>query len=192
RLRDGEPLWIHDVACTPSGLSADTARRFRLRAALAIPVRSGGAIVGVLAVFADVVEDPEDGVVAVLSGIAAHIGQFLERRRAQELERQLNRSKDDYLALVGHELRTPLTSISAGVELLRDLPEGIRATEWPRLLEIVERNTVALRRVVDDLLDVAALDAGQASIHTQPLDLAELVREAVDDIESMTDAVGLE
>ncbi|OLE27212.1 MAG: hypothetical protein AUG44_10815 [Actinobacteria bacterium 13_1_20CM_3_71_11] len=190
--RDGQILWIRDVETTPSGLSADVARRCRLRAALAFPVRSGGRVLGVLAVFADVVEDPEDAVVALLSGIAAHIGQYLERRRAEELERQLVRSKDDYLALVGHELRTPLTSIAAGVELLRDLPDGVRAAQWPQLLEMVDRNTVALRRVVDDLLDLAALDAGHATIRYQPLDLAELVREAVDDIEPATEAAGLD
>lgn len=188
---DGVPLWIRDVTRTPVGLSADTAQRYRLRCALAIPVRSGGDTLGVLGLFADAVEDPEDPVVAFLSGIAAHIGVFLERQRAEELERQLVRSKDDYLALVGHELRTPLTSISAGIELLRDLPEGIRAREWPNLLEVVDRNAVALRRVVDDLLDLTALDTGHATIRLVPVDLAELVREAVDDLEPTTESAGL-
>jgi signal transduction histidine kinase/PAS domain-containing protein len=188
---DGVPLWIRDVTRTPAGLSPDLAQRYRLRGALAIPVRSGGDTLGVLGLFADAVEDPEDAVVAFLSGIAAHIGVFLERQRAEDLERQLVRSKDDYLALVGHELRTPLTSISAGIELLRDLPEAVRAREWPHLIEVVDRNAVALRRVVDDLLDLTALDAGQATIRQLPLDLAELVREAVDDIEPTTESAGL-
>jgi signal transduction histidine kinase/PAS domain-containing protein len=188
---DGVPRWIRDVTRTPAGLSPDLAQRYRLRGALAIPVRSGGDTLGVLGLFADAVEDPEDAVVAFLSGIAAHIGVFLERQRAEELERQLVRSKDDYLALVGHELRTPLTSISAGIELLRDLPDGVLAREWPHLLEVVDRNAVALRRVVDDLLDLTALDTGQATIRQLPVDLAELVREAVDDIEPTTGAAGL-
>jgi signal transduction histidine kinase len=179
--REGTPLWIHDVGGTPGGL----------RAALAVPVRSGGNVLGVLALFADTVEDPDDRVVTLLSTVAAHIGQFLERHRAEELERQLLRSKDDYVALVGHELRTPLTSIAAGVELLRDLPDGIRGAEWPRLLEMVDRNTAALRRVVDDLLDLAALDAGHATIRTAPCDLAELVREAVDDLAGTAESAGV-
>src|SRR2546429_6871264 len=81
----GGRVWIRDLDGPQSAISPDTARRSRLRAALAIPVRSGEDTLGVLAVFADVVEDPEDGLVALLSGIAAHIGQFLERRRAEDL-----------------------------------------------------------------------------------------------------------
>ena len=181
----GGPVWIRDLDGPQSAISPDTARRSRLRAALAIPVRSGEDTLGVLAVFADVVEDPEDGLVALLSGIAAHIGQFLERRRAEDLQRQLTRSKDDYLALVGHELRTPLTSISAGVELLRELAPGALFTDGPALLEIVERNTVALRRVIDDLLDLAALDSGHATIRPQRCDLSEIVGEAIAAIEPM-------
>jgi signal transduction histidine kinase/PAS domain-containing protein len=187
----GGPVWIHDLGTAQSAISADDAERSRLRAALAIPVRSGEDTLGVLSVFADAVEDPEDGLVALLSGIAAHIGQFLERRRAEDLQRQLTRSKDDYLALVGHELRTPLTSVSAGVELLRDLNPDALSTQSPALLEIIERNTVALRHVIDDLLDLAALDSGHATLRLQRCDLADLVRGALADIEDTLSAAGL-
>ncbi|OLB64874.1 MAG: hypothetical protein AUI10_09245 [Actinobacteria bacterium 13_2_20CM_2_72_6] len=181
----GGPVWIHDLnGLTPAGGSG-------LRAAIAIPVRSGEDTLGVLSVFADAIEDPEDGLVTLLSGIAAHIGQFLERRRAEDLQRQLTRSKDDYLALIGHELRTPLTSISAGVELLRDLTPAALTAQGPSLLEIVERNTVALRHVIDDLLDVAALDSGHATMRVQRCDLADLVREALAGIESKLAGAGL-
>src|SRR5205814_3554170 len=169
----GGPVWIHDLDRPQSAIQPG------LHAAIAIPVRSGGDTLGVLSLFADAVEEPEDGLVALLSGIAAHIGQFLERRRAEDLPRQLTRSKDDYLALVGHGLRTPRPSISAGVELLLDLsPETLGAQGRP-LLEIVERNTVGLRHVIDDLLEVAALDSGHATMRMQRCDLADVVREAL-------------
>ena len=67
-----------------------------------------------LTVFADAIEDPEDPEdVALLAGIGAHIGQFVERRIVEDLQRQLARSQSEYPAPGGHELRTPLTSISA-------------------------------------------------------------------------------
>jgi len=182
----GGPVWVPDLAG-----SVDAARRSGLRAALAIPVRSGEDTLGVLAVFADAVEDPEGGVVALLSGIAAHIGQYLERRRAESLQRELTRSKEDYLALVGHELRSPLTSISAGVELLHDLGPDSLVAQGPALLAIVERNTVALRRVIDDLLDWAALDSGHATVRPQRCDLAETLREAIDAIRPTLAGAGL-
>jgi signal transduction histidine kinase/PAS domain-containing protein len=181
----GGPVWIHDLDRPQSEIQAG------LHAAIAIPVRSGGDTLGVLSVFADAVEEPEDGLVALLSGIAAHIGQFLERRRAEDLQRQLARSKDDYLALIGHELRTPLTSVSAGIELLLDLSPEALGTQGRPLLEIVERNAVSLRHVIDDLLEVAALDSGYATMRMQRCDLADVVREALAKIEPTLGAAGL-
>jgi signal transduction histidine kinase len=128
----GKPLWIRDVGRPQSLISAQTAASSRLHTALAIPVRHGTEPLGVLTAFADVVEDPEDEVVALMSGIAAHIGQFVERRLVENLQRQLARSKNEYLALIGHELRTPLTSISAYTEILRESDPESLATDGPR------------------------------------------------------------
>ncbi|WP_232323914.1 ATP-binding protein [Catenuloplanes japonicus] len=175
----GEPVWIRDLADGGALLPADTIETSQLHAALAIPVRSGTGTLGVLAFFAEVVEDPEDTLVALLAGIAAHVGQFLERRRAEDLELQLARSKDEYLALIGHEMRTPLTSISAYTSLLREASAAQLAADGPALLEVIDRNTTLLRGIIDDLLDLAALDTGHATVQMTPCDLAEVVREAV-------------
>ncbi|GAB7042665.1 MULTISPECIES: sensor histidine kinase [Catenuloplanes] len=176
----GEPVWIRDLADGEALLPADTIETSQLHAALAIPVRSGDDTLGVLAFFAEVVEDPEDALVALLAGIAAHVGQFLERRRAEDLELQLARSKDEYLALIGHEMRTPLTSISAYTSLLREATPAQLTADGPALLEVIDRNTTLLRGIIDDLLDLAALDTGHATVQLTPCDLAEVVREAAD------------
>jgi signal transduction histidine kinase/PAS domain-containing protein len=173
----GEPLWVTDVGGPGSPVPAGAAAG--LRTALAMPVRSGTRVLGVLAVFAAAVEDPEAGLVALLSGVAAHVGQFLERRRAEDLQLLLARSKDEYLGLVGHELRTPLTSVSAYTDVLREMDPATLAAEGPALLEIVGRNAASLRRVVDQLIDLVALDAGQAPLSRAPADLAALVRDAL-------------
>ena len=173
-------MWIADI-CRPQGLiSDDEAHASQLHAALAIPVRSGCKVLGALTFFADVVEDPEDALVALLSGIAAHVGQFLERRRAEELQLQLARSKDEYLALVGHELRTPLTSIAAYAALLREADPQTFAADGQALVEIIDRNAATLRQVVEDLLELAALDAGHAGIEITACDLTRVVQEAVE------------
>jgi signal transduction histidine kinase len=114
-----------------------------------------------------------------MAGIAAHIGQYLERRRVEDLQRQLTRSKNEYLALVGHELRTPLTSISAYTELLREADEATLVSEGPRLLEVIERNTTQLRVIINELMELSALDTGHADVDVAPMDLAEVVRDSV-------------
>ncbi|MEU4164681.1 ATP-binding protein [Actinoplanes sp. NPDC026670] len=174
-----KPLWIRDVGRPQSLISPDTSAD-RLHTALAIPVHDGSGPIGVLTVFADSVEDPEDELVALMSGIAAHLGQFVERRRVEDLQRQLTRSKNEYLALIGHELRTPLTSISAYTELLREADEPTLVRDGPRLIAVIERNTNQLREIINELLELSALDAGHADVRRTPMDLAEVVREVVD------------
>jgi signal transduction histidine kinase len=175
----GKALWIRDIGDPQSLISAQAALTSRLHTALAIPVRSGHDTLGVLTFFADVTEDPADAVVTVLSGIAAHVGQFLEHRQVEQLQLQLARSKDEYLALIGHELRTPLTSIAAYTGLLREADASTLAEHGPGLLEVIERNTNNLRQIIDDLLELAALDTGHAPIDAAPCDLATVVRDAV-------------
>ncbi|MEV6343931.1 ATP-binding protein [Actinoplanes sp. NPDC051851] len=170
------PFWIRDVARSPGTIDAIDG----LHAALAVPVHGGTGAIGVLTVFADSVEDPEDELVALMSGIAAHLGQFVERSRVEDLQRQLDRSKNEYLALIGHELRTPLTSISAYTELLREADEESLVRDGPRLIKVVERNAHQLREIINELLELSALDAGHADVRCVPMDLAAVVREVVE------------
>ena len=71
----GKPLWIRDVGRPQSLISRETAESTHLHTALAIPVREGFETLGVLTAFADSAEDPEDELLALMAGIAAHIGQ---------------------------------------------------------------------------------------------------------------------
>jgi PAS domain S-box-containing protein len=176
----GKPLWIRDVGRPQSLISRETAETTELHAALAIPVREGFETLGVLTAFSGGVEGPEDELLALMAGIAAHIGQYLERGQVADLERQLDRSKNEYLALVGHELRTPLTSISAYTELLREADEKTLVSEGPRLLEVIDRNTNQLRAIINELMELSALEAGHADVQTSPMDLAAVVRDSVD------------
>jgi PAS domain S-box-containing protein len=176
----GKPLWIRDIGIPQSLISAATAAASRLHTALAVPVNDTTGTVAVLNVFADVVEDPEEELVALMGGIAAHIGQFLGQRMVTDLQRQLTRSKDEYLALVGHELRTPLTSISAYTELLREADSQTLLEHGPAMIEVIDRNTTQLRQIIDELLELSALDTGHAPLQAVPCDLAAVVRESVE------------
>ncbi|GAB1693182.1 ATP-binding protein [Krasilnikovia sp. M28-CT-15] len=174
-----KPLWLRDIGQPQSLIPLRTGGWSQLHAALAVPVQDGRDTLGVLTVFADTVEDPEDELVALLAGIAAHIGQFLARRLVEDLQRQLNRSKDEYLALISHELRTPLTSISTYTELLRGADAQALAADAPAMLEVIERNTAQLRRIIDELLELSALDTGHIAMSTGPVDMAAVVAAAV-------------
>ncbi len=91
--------------------------------------------------------------------------------------RELDRLKDEFLALVSHELRTPLTSIIGYLDLVIEDNEGSPSYAY---LQAVERNVRRLSRLVDDLLFIAQVEAGRLSISPALFELEPLLREAAD------------
>jgi Na+/proline symporter/nitrogen-specific signal transduction histidine kinase len=102
-----------------------------------------------------------------------------ELRAANAQLQELDRLKDDFMSTVTHELRTPLTSIRAFSEILRDAPEAPVA-DRARFLAIVVKETERLTRLIDQTLDMAKIESGNAEWHTSELDVDEVIREAVD------------
>lgn len=107
----------------------------------------------------------------------------LERLTAdlREANRQLqvlDRLKDDFLSTVSHELRTPLTSIRSFSEILSDNPELDNA-QRQQFLAIIVRETERLTRLIDQLLDLARLEAGHGDWQMTSVDAAAALREAV-------------
>jgi signal transduction histidine kinase len=92
--------------------------------------------------------------------------------------RHLERLRDAFLAAVSHELRTPLTSISGFVELLAEEPELGPAGR--RYVDVIRRGNTRLRRIVEDLLLVAQIEADRLELDPGPADLAELATATVE------------
>src|SRR5262249_48183294 len=100
-----------------------------------------------------------------------------QRDRAEKLD-QMNRAKDDFLAMLGHELRNPLVPLRNLVPILTKDPSPVQI-DWA--LGVLRRQVTNLTRLVDDLLDASRLSRGKVQIRRVPLDLAEVVRVTVED-----------
>jgi signal transduction histidine kinase len=100
-----------------------------------------------------------------------------------------DRLKDEFVALISHDLRTPLTSIIGYLELTLD--DGNLNEAQRRYLEIVDRNADRLLQLVNDLLFVARLEAGQLDLHPHELDLVSVVRQSVAEAEPRAAAKGI-
>jgi PAS domain S-box-containing protein len=101
-----------------------------------------------------------------------------ERQQVCRL-RELDRMKDELMALVTHELRNPIGAIRGYTELLlddADLTDGQRG-----FADVIDRKSGHLQRLVDDLLELARLEDGHIGIEPRPLALTGLLREALDD-----------
>jgi signal transduction histidine kinase/HAMP domain-containing protein len=107
-------------------------------------------------------------------------------------ERAADKLKDDFIATVSHELRTPLTSIVGFLEMLLDGDAGSLTDEQRRFLEIVMRSSQRLMRQVGDLLFISQLDSAGLTLHPEPVDLAALVRDAVDQSAALARQRGVE
>lgn len=104
------------------------------------------------------------------------------RKAAEEELRRLTTLKSEFLALASHELRAPLTNMNGGIEVIGDdaalLPPASR-----RALAIVSSETLRLNRLVESILDISRLDAGQLPLVLGPVALEPLLRRAAESTE---------
>ncbi len=100
-----------------------------------------------------------------------------ELREANDKLKSLDRLKDDFMSSVTHELRTPLTSIRALSELMRDDPD-MASAQRQQFLDIIVSETERLSRLVNQVLDMAKIEAGHAEWHTDDIDMQELLEQA--------------
>ncbi|BBH68942.1 hypothetical protein ACTI_56270 [Actinoplanes sp. OR16] len=182
--KTGRAIWVPDIALSRDLRTEHERERVEIclrrgvRTALAVPVRDGGTLFGVLTCYAGTQEYEPDLLTVLLDGVAAQIGVFVSRRRAEELGRQLARAQADFVDLVGHELRTPLTSITANATILAEEAAGLDA-DCRQMAKVIARNAAALQRIADTLLDLAGLDSGHLVLDLREIDFASLVAESV-------------
>ena len=85
--------------------------------------------------------------------------------------------KSEFISMVSHELRSPLTSIKGSMGLLLSNAAGEIPQKAVSLLEIAHRNADRLVLIINDILDLEKISAGQMDLDVQPVDLSELVAE---------------
>ena len=100
--------------------------------------------------------------------------------------KQLERTREEFVANVSHELRTPLSLIKGYVETLLD---GARNNPEvaERFLKIIERNAQRLDLLIQDLLTISALEAGRVKLNLQPVELRPLVEKVLGDLKPPAD-----
>ncbi|SMC00226.1 Histidine kinase [Hymenobacter roseosalivarius DSM 11622] len=94
---------------------------------------------------------------------------------------ELDMRKDEFLYTVTHELRTPLTSIRALSEILSDNPE-IEEEERLRFLHTITRESERLSRLITLVLDLEKYESGKATLDCAPLDVAEIINDAIESV----------
>ncbi len=114
-----------------------------------------------------------------------------DAQRHQEQLREADQRKDEFLAMLAHELRNPLAAVSGAVQLLqrRNWP-GRDDEECAWSLEVLERQSGHLARLIDDLLDVSRVSRGKVQLLRERLDACVVLRRAVEVVRVAAEAHG--
>ena len=197
----GEPLWPPGVG--PEFARAALAVQAGLHAGFAIPIRLGHEVLGVMVFIATMRQTPDEALLELLTAAGSHVGQFIERKRAEEERAALLvreqaaraeaeaavRTRDAFLAIITHDLKNPLTSIKGRAQFMRRRlgldPERTRDAD---ALATIEAQADIMRRQLDLLLDVSRLQMGhELALRLSDVDLGALVERLVEQHRATSD-----
>jgi len=138
----------------------------------------------------------QDGLAAFVIDLTAEKAAQRARQESEERYRAIaeklaeaDRRKDEFLGVLSHELRNPLAPIRNALHLLaKSAEDPARAA---RARDVIGRQLEHLSRLVEDLLEVTRITRGRIQLHRAPLDLAQLVRDTVEDHRGGYDAAGI-
>ena len=122
------------------------------------------------------------------SGYIGSCVDITAHKLAEEELEQAARRKDEFLAILSHELRNPLAPISMALEVISRQKPTVSSLTWA--LDLIGRQAAQLTRLVDDLLDVSRITRGKIRLSVQNIDLAHVVRQAVETSRPLIDSRG--
>jgi two-component system phosphate regulon sensor histidine kinase PhoR len=119
-------------------------------------------------------------------GADGALGVFFDITRTERLELV----RQEFLSNVSHELRTPLTAILAFVETLENGALDDRVSSQ-RFLGIIRKNASRMHELIDDILELTAIEGGNVQLRLKPVDLHALVSEVIASLASKSAAQGV-
>jgi len=213
-IRSGEPLLINEnMDGTRAKLGVEQIGR-QTASYLGVPISSGGQIIGVLSVQSVEQEGRFTeadqrllSTIATAVGVAFHNAKlFEEASHARAAAEQADAAKSSFLSTVSHELRTPLTSVLGFAKIIRRrleerlfplIPEEDRKVQQAKRqvienLGIVVSEGERLTKLIDDVLDLAKIEAGKFTWNLVSVSIKEVIDRAVAATASLFDAKKLE
>ena len=113
-----------------------------------------------------------------------------ELQRAKRALEEKDRQKDQFIAVLAHELRNPLSAIRTSAYALRRLK--LQDERAAPLVERVDRQTAAIARMLEDLLDASRIAFGKITVHVEPFELRTFLKDVLDEQEPHARQAGLQ
>ena len=115
-----------------------------------------------------------------LEALARQVESQLALRMKIKQLKQLDNSKDEFISMVSHELRTPLTSIVGALSVLSNILKDQVGSDLLKMADIAHRNSERLIYIVNDILDIAKINAGKLLLSTTVVNLNEVIYESIE------------
>jgi signal transduction histidine kinase/CheY-like chemotaxis protein len=166
-------------------------RRLGIRAMQSTPLTSrSGELVGVLTTHWLAPHEATADELRLFDVLARLAADLMERAKTDQALREIDRRKNEFLAVLSHELRNPLAPITTGLELLR------RRDNTPELIDgihsMMSRQVSHLTRLVNDLLDLSRITRGTIELKRAPLELRVVIEAAIELAKPLIDQRGHE
>jgi signal transduction histidine kinase len=157
-----------------------------VRSLVCVPLRAGGAAMGVLVACFDDAEAADSDDLGMLQAYADQAALVIVRAQAYEQQRaaseqlhEADRMKSEFLATVSHELRTPLTAAKGFVDTVLLHWDRLSEVQRREMLTRASRNADLLTQQIDLLLDLSRMDSGRLEMIFEDVEIGDLVRETV-------------
>ena len=168
------------------------ARRDEIRSVLAVPLISPTAkplgVLSVASLRADAFTAEQQKLIATLSG---QIARAIENARLYHAAQEADRIKSAFLASMSHELRTPLNSIIGFTGILLQGLVGPLNDEQNKQLSMVRNSARHLLALINDVLDISKIEAGQLEVELESVDMRASIEKAVQTLLPMAEKKGL-
>jgi PAS domain S-box-containing protein len=156
------------------------------RSVLAVPLVAHDTLVGAIGLVSSTANyGPVD--LQLAEQLANRAALAIDNARQHRAARRATQARDEVLGIVAHDLRSPLNVIGVQVAVLREL-----ADEHKPVIEQITNTVARMSRMLDDLLDVTRLDAGQLSLDRTCVPSPQIVADAVETQRPLVDAAALE